>query len=161
MILSKRQIAALVKRFPVALHIMHYIWRRTRPRFSAGVAGVLFNPLGEILIVEHVYHAEPRWGLPGGYVDRGEDPRATVARELFEELGLRVEVGHVLLIERSVGSHLDIAYFCRSEDSVGALSDELLDYRWVMPDQLPAIRPFQQRAIQAALNLMGVTDLTV
>ena len=35
------------------------------------------------------------WTLPGGGVDHGEDPRAAVIREIYEETGLRAEVGDV------------------------------------------------------------------
>lgn len=35
----------------------------------------------------------PLWGLPGGKVERGEDPRAAASRELHEETGLRVSLG--------------------------------------------------------------------
>lgn len=156
MVLSKQRIAALVKRLPVALRLVHFLWRLTRPRFSAGVVGVVFNPLGEVLIVEHVYHTYPQWGLPGGYVDRGENPDTTIARELREELELRVEVGRIVLLERAYAGHLDIAYLCSAGSEVGALSDELLDYRWVLPDQLPAVQPFHRRAVQAALALTDV-----
>src|SRR5689334_24226234 len=33
------------------------------------------------------------WTLPGGGVDHGEDPRAAVVREIYEETGLHAEVG--------------------------------------------------------------------
>jgi len=33
------------------------------------------------------------WTLPGGGLDHGEDPRAAVVREVYEETGLPVEVG--------------------------------------------------------------------
>jgi len=156
MIISKWRIAAAITRFPLVLRTIHTFWRLTRPHFSAGVIGVLFNPLGEVLIVEHVYHAAPRWGLPGGYMDRGEAPDETIAREMREELELSVEVGPVVAVQRVDGNHLDIAFLCRSEGSVGHLCAELLDYRWVSPDQLPEIRQFHRTAILAALALVDV-----
>lgn len=36
---------------------------------------------------------EEQWTLPGGGIDFGEDPRAAVVREVYEETGLDVEVG--------------------------------------------------------------------
>ncbi|GAA1956993.1 hypothetical protein GCM10009798_15450 [Nocardioides panacihumi] len=35
----------------------------------------------------------PLWTLPGGGLDHGEDPRAAVVREVYEETGLEVSVG--------------------------------------------------------------------
>ncbi len=154
MFISKWQIAAAINRFPAAATIIHSLWRLTRPHFTAGVIAVLFNSLGEVLIVEHVYHTPPRWGLPGGYVDRGENPPEALARELSEELGMTAEVGKVLLIERSFGSHLDIAYLCHSSDPIGSLCSELLSYRWVLPDSLPPLRAFHRKAILEAIALV-------
>jgi 8-oxo-dGTP pyrophosphatase MutT (NUDIX family) len=34
-----------------------------------------------------------RWTLPGGGIDHGEEPRAALVREVYEETGLRVEPG--------------------------------------------------------------------
>lgn len=153
---AKWRIAAAIKHFPFVLSLLHTLVRLTRPRFTAGVTGVLFNSLGEVLIVEHVYHSYPQWGLPGGYLDRGEDPHEAIAREMREEVDLNVEVGRLLLVERGDRSHMDIAYLCHSSGSVGELSAELLDYRWVIPDQLPTLRRFHRKAISEALTLMDV-----
>lgn len=42
-----------------------------------------------------------RWTLPGGGVDHGEDPRAAVEREVYEETGLHVHVGTVADVHSS------------------------------------------------------------
>ncbi len=158
MAISKRQVAAAVQRFPLVLGAMHTVWRLTRPRFTAGVIGVVVNPLGEVLIVEHVYHSYPQWGLPGGYVDRGEDPQDALVREFGEELELQVEVVRIVAVQRAReaghANHLDFAYLCRSNNQVGALCNELLDYRWVAPSALPEIRQFHHYAISQAVDLM-------
>lgn len=43
-------------------------------------------------LAERVTRAE-LWTLPGGGLDHGEDPRAAVLREIYEETGLTAEVG--------------------------------------------------------------------
>ncbi|MDN5725402.1 MAG: NUDIX domain-containing protein [Propionibacteriales bacterium] len=44
---------------------------------------------------------EARWGLPGGGMDPGEDPRDTVRREVWEETGQDVTVGDLLEVGTS------------------------------------------------------------
>jgi 8-oxo-dGTP diphosphatase len=39
-----------------------------------------------------------RWELPGGKLAPGEDPRACVAREFFEEFGVRARVGDLFAV---------------------------------------------------------------
>jgi ADP-ribose pyrophosphatase YjhB (NUDIX family) len=42
---------------------------------------------------------DPRWTLPGGGLDHGEDPRDGAIREVEEETGYRVELRQLLTVE--------------------------------------------------------------
>ena len=147
----QRQIANLVQRAPWLVYAARRVWRFRQTKFTAGAVGVVFNPAGEILLVEHVFHPNYPWGLPGGWVDYNENPAQTVQRELREELELTVQVGPLLLFEVAFGSHFDLAYLCETTDQVGQLSRELLNYRWTAPGDLPQLHGFHYHAVQAGL----------
>ena len=147
-----RQIAALVRRFPFLMRLPYLVYSRARPRYTLGVAAVVFNDRGETLLVEHVYHPRFPWGLPGGWVDADEDPAAAVLRELREELSLNARVCRVVHVARTAPNHIDIACMCAAESDIGKLSHELLAYRWVSVDALPLLKPFHARAIEFARN---------
>lgn len=148
-----RNVATLVRRAPWLVQTGRVFWRIHQPRFTAGVVGVVFNQDEQILLVEHVFHPHRPWGLPGGWIERREDPATAVARELLEELELTVEIGPLLLAELGYGNHLDLAYMCEIKGEIGTLSSELLDYRWINPLDLPRLHNFHYNAIQQALTI--------
>lgn len=145
------KVAQFLRRYPWIVPFALRIWRLGRPRFTAGVVGVVTNDAGEVLVVEHVFHPKIPWGLPGGWVDRAERLDETLARELREELSLPVTVGRTLLVELNPKHryHMDIAFHCTPQGEVGAVSNELLGYAWHAPATLPDIPPFHRRAIEA------------
>ncbi len=145
-----------LQRFPLLLDLIRRVWRFTRPKYTAGTVAVIFNDAGEVLLVEHVFHAFTPWGLPGGYVDRREDPDHALVRELKEELELEAEAVRVIAVERVYGNHLDFAYLCAARGTVGKLSFELNSYRWTNLAELPKLPKFQHRAILDAAAWMHV-----
>jgi 8-oxo-dGTP diphosphatase len=151
-----RNVALIIRRAPWLAITARAMWRLRQAKFSAGVVGVVFNDADEVLLVEHVFHPYTPWGLPGGWVDNREDPARTIERELLEELQLSVEIGPVLLVKVDYGNHIDLAYLCRPLSSIGNLSNELLDYRWVSLDELPRLHSFHHRAIVRAQELMRI-----
>ena len=128
------------------------------PRQHVGVAAAVFNNAGQVLLVEHVFRPIFPWGLPGGWIDRGEDPAAAVRRELAEELGLEVEVKQLLLClpqGRDIGvpTGLGLAYYCRWGDN-GALPEpvshahEILQVQWLAPAQIThPLNPIDRQAV--------------
>ncbi|MGW7514579.1 NUDIX hydrolase [Streptomyces sp. NPDC054796] len=70
-----------------------------RPTVWVSVCVLLTDPRGRVLVVEPGYARH--WLLPGGGLDSdtGETPREGAARELAEELGLRLDVGRLLAVD--------------------------------------------------------------
>jgi ADP-ribose pyrophosphatase YjhB (NUDIX family) len=131
------------------------------PRHPVGAVGAIFDEQGRVLLVEHAFRTDFPWGLPGGWVERGEEPRDAVARELHEELGLDVDVrdlvayGVIRRIRTSTHPvHLGLAFYCVLRPGARTLSPEVLGFEWIDPLQ-PArpLEPFQRDAMLLASQL--------
>jgi len=63
------------------------------------VAAVIVNDSRQILLARRPRdrHQGGLWEFPGGKVETGEEPRAALARELLEELGIAVEAARPLI----------------------------------------------------------------
>jgi ADP-ribose pyrophosphatase YjhB (NUDIX family) len=148
----RRRVKDFAQRVPWLIRTLQKLYQFTRPRYTLGVTGVVFNPQGQVLLVEHVLHPQHPWGLPGGWVDAGETPQESLAREMREEVGLAVTVGALLHMETlTTMGHIDFAYACTAAlHTVTALSPELLAHEWYNIDALPDIDPFQRVAIENA-----------
>jgi 8-oxo-dGTP diphosphatase len=139
------------------MRIAQKLWRSTRPKFTVGVVGVVFNAEQQVLLVEHVFHPQRPWGLPGGWVDAHESPSHAATREIQEEVQLTVEIHSLISVDPFEDiQHLDMAYLCNPTHGtqVGKLSPELLSYQWASLDQLPAINAFHRRAIEQGYKMM-------
>ena len=133
------------------------------PRNQVGAVAAIFNQAGQVLMVEHVFRPGYAWGLPGGWVNRGENPAYTIQREIEEELNLTVQVRKLLLCEPQGGAKdittprgLGLAYYCRLSDDDASLrymeqapnAFEILSAIWVDPELIEwELRPLQHKAI--------------
>lgn len=147
-----QRIANLIRRYPFIIRLPYLLYRRFQTRYTIGVVGVLFNEVGHILIVEHVFHPEHPWGLPGGWIGRDEQPALAILRELEEELKLKANIQQILHIDKRFKNHIDIAFLCEASNEIGDLSFELLGYKWIEPEKLPPLNTFHEKAIEIAIQ---------
>ena len=124
-----------------------------RLRRSARV--LVFDPSGDVLLIR--FRAESGgkmltfWVTPGGEIESGEEPEEAAAREMYEELGLRLPLlGPVH--EESGGEYVHLGERVRNEDTffatvcergapklAGVTSDEvrlMQEARWWSPEML-------------------------
>lgn len=90
------------------------------------------------------------WGLPGGYVDRGEVLESAAAREVLEETGLEVEVGDLLGLFSESGNPVIVAAYAGSETG-GTLEagPEALEVEFFDVERLPELAFPRDREVLA------------
>jgi len=126
------------------------IVRTVTPSYSVGAMCLIEDGEGRVLLVRQPYRAG--WGLPGGFLKRGETPEECAVREVREEVGLAVElVGtpQVVIDERARG--VEAVFRARALHPeqlavVTAVSAELEEAAWFAPKALPALQKETARA---------------
>lgn len=132
-----------------------------RSRRTASAGALFFDEQDRVLIVKPVYKAY--WNLPGGGIDEGETPRAAATREALEELGLRVDIGDLLVTATVArlgqGEHVYYIFdggrlTADQRASITLPASELGDFRFVSPTAVDPglIPPHLTEAWVAALR---------
>src|SRR5688572_33090219 len=93
--------------------------RATHARFTVTAGAIVFNDAGEILLLKHRFRAGSGWGLPGGFLEAGEQPIDALRRELREEIGLEVEDVEVFATRSfKKPQQVEVLFRCRANGSV-------------------------------------------
>lgn len=129
-----RNIYRLIPR-PVARALLWAV----NAKFNFGAVGIFLTSEGKVLVLEHVYRHTYAWGLPGGYLHRGEAPEAGLLRELGEETGLAAQIDRVLMVDEADAFQKEIVFVGRIDAyQTPKLNHEIHTFAFVPPDALPA-----------------------
>lgn len=110
--------------------------RATQHKFTGSVAGIITNEKGELLLLDHLLRPASGWGLPGGFLNPGEQGEAALRREIREETGL--EITNITFYRvRILKRHIEILYRAESTGEGKILSREIKEIRWFATDKVP------------------------
>lgn len=102
---------------------------------------MIWNEHGELLLVRN-WGGKQQWGLPGGGVEKNEQPVAAARRELFEEIGIELSTGeltHVTTINYQYEAVIYAAAIAKNALPTQPHNPwEITDLQWFSPQDLPS-----------------------
>lgn len=125
----------------------------TNPKFIIGVTGAVFDSAGRVLLLRHRYWSGYPWGLPSGYVNRGESAEQGLIREVREETGLQISDVRVAWIRSGYQLRIEVycIAFCADPRITRLDAVEIESASFVEIDDLPEqLRPKHRELIQHA-----------
>jgi ADP-ribose pyrophosphatase YjhB (NUDIX family) len=122
------------------------------PHFRCGVVGLIEDGDGRVLLVRHTYRSTYPWGLPTGFLERGEQPDAALRREVREEAGLDVDLSPVWLVYTDERSIVNVVFRGLARGGTFSPSAEISERQFFRPDELPPIIPEQRGLIEASIK---------
>ena len=118
--------------------------RTVSPSFTVGAMCFIERDDGALLLVRHSYRE--RWGVPGGLLRKGEHADDGARREVFEEVGLMIELlGEPAVTVDPEPQRVDVVFRCRPAlgvdvTSISPRSPEIVEARWFLPGHLPELQ---------------------
>jgi len=115
--------------------------RREHPTELRKVVAALIVRQGKVLICQRTRHQPMplKWEFPGGKIEAGESPKAALARELEEELGIMPRIGReaaTITHRYRSGAAVELRFFL-VEQYRGELDNRIFaDFVWVTPGKI-------------------------
>jgi len=120
--------------------------RFTHTRFTVTAGAVILNDQKQVLLLKHRFRAGSGWGLPGGFLEQGEQPIDALRRELREEIGLELEDVQVFAARSfKKPKQVEVLFRARANANVKPLTMEVERAEWFPLDSLPEGLPRDQR----------------
>lgn len=138
----------------------------TAANHTLGVGVVVINDKNELLVIKEK-HTSVGFKLPGGHVDDEELIQSAVAREVYEETGIKVEFSSIVSLghfypHQFNKSNLYILCKAKALSQIIDIKDteEIIDAKWMDVDEFlnnPDGFPYNQHIVRAAIEHDGLS----
>ena len=120
--------------------------RATHSRFTVTAGAIVFNDERQVLLLKHRFRAGSGWGLPGGFLEAGEQPLDALRRELREEIGMEIKDVEVFAARSfHKPQQVEVLFLCRANGSAEPQDMEIERAEWFSLNSLPEGLPKDQR----------------
>jgi A/G-specific adenine glycosylase len=104
-------------------------------------AGIIWNDAGQVLIAQRPLDGllGGLWEFPGGKLERGETLQECLAREIYEELLINIDVGELFVVVKHAFTHFKItlhAFTCHYSGTEEPQAVGARDWAWILPEEL-------------------------
>ena len=124
------------------------------PRFTVTAGACVLDGAGRVLLLRHAFRSGSGWGIPGGFLEKGEQPEDALRRELREEVGLELAGARLAFVRTLKRPHqVEIMFCARAAGPVRPRGPEIREAGWFAPDALPVeLAPEQHRLVARTLQ---------
>ncbi|HEY5885722.1 MAG TPA: NUDIX hydrolase [Pyrinomonadaceae bacterium] len=144
-------LGAVWRRFPRKLK--RGVMTFSHPRFSVTAGAIISDKGGRVLLLKHRFRPGSGWGIPGGYIDKGEQAEDALRRELREEAGLELEDVKVFTARTfKRPQQVEIIFLCRAVGEPARLNYEIEKAEWFAFGNLPPLPEDQMELLKEVLN---------
>ena len=134
--------------------LRRWTMRLSHPRFAVTAGAVITDKQGRVLLLKHRFRPGTGWGMPGGFMEEGEQPEEALRRELREEVGLEIEKVELFRTRAfTTPRQVEIVFTARAIGDTNELNYEIQKAGWFFLNELPHELPKDQvQLIKRALN---------